>query len=182
MSRIGKQITILNQGVSANLTLEKGEQLLKVKGPLGELSRYFRPEIKIEIEGDGIKTTPTSESIFQRALWGTYSSHIKNMVEGVTNGFKKNLIVEGIGFKVQVSGEKLVFSLGFSHPVEMKIPKGIKATAEKNNLTIFGIDKELVGQFSENITALKKPEPYKGKGIKYEGQVIKLKQGKKTVA
>lgn len=182
MSRIGKQKIILGKDVSANLTIEKGEQLLKIKGPLGELSRYFKPEIKIEIGEDGIKVIPTSESIFQRALWGTYASHIKNMVEGVTNGFKKNLIVEGIGFKVQVSGEKLVFNLGFSHQVEMKIPKGIKATAEKNNITIFGIDKELVGQFSENITALKKPEPYKGKGIRYEGQVIKLKQGKKTVS
>ncbi len=182
MSRIGKQIIELGSGVQASLSAEKGGQVFKVKGPLGELSRFFRPEIKILIENGEIKLEPVRETIFLRALWGTYASHIKNMVDGVNKGFSKVLLVEGIGFKVALSGDKLVFSLGFSHPVEVIIPKDIKATVEKNKLTISGIDKEAVGQYARKIVAKKKPEPYKGKGIRYEGQVIKLKQGKKTVS
>lgn len=182
MSRIGKQIVTVPAGVQATVALERGLQVFKVKGPLGELTRDFRPEIKIEIGADGIKFTPRAKTIFLNALWGTTASHVKNMVEGVTKGYKKVLVIEGIGYKAAVQGEKMVLNLGFSHPVEMKIPKGIKVTVEKGNITIAGIDKELVGLFSEKVTALKKPEPYKGKGIRYEGQVIKLKQGKKTVS
>ncbi|HBM45894.1 MAG: 50S ribosomal protein L6 [Parcubacteria group bacterium GW2011_GWF2_38_76] len=182
MSRIGKQKITVPSGVTATIALEKGLQVVKIKGPQGEMSREFRPEIKIDITNNEITATPTVESIFGRSLWGTYVAHLKNMVKGVTEGFKKVLIVEGIGFKVQLAGEKLNFSLGFSHPVEVKLPKGIKATAEKNVLTLNSFDKELLGQFAEKIVSLKKPEPYKGKGIKYEGQVIKIKQGKKTVS
>lgn len=183
MSRIGKQKLVIPSGVQVSLNVEKGLNIFKVKGPLGELVREFKPEIKIVIENGEIKLTPTDEeSIFLRALWGTYASHIKNMLEGVTKGFKKVLIIEGIGFKAQVAGEKITLSLGFSHPVEIKIPKGIKVVMEKSNMIITGFDKELVGLFAEKVTALKKPEPYKGKGIKYEGQIIKIKQGKKTVA
>ena len=183
MSRIGKQKLTIPSGVQASLNIEKGLQIFKVKGPLGELSREFKPEIKIEINGQDIKLTPENEEeIFLKALWGTYASHIKNMIEGVTKGFKKVLVIEGIGFKAQVAGDKITLSLGFSHPVEIKIPKGLKVVMEKSNMTITGFDKELVGLFAEKVTALKKPEPYKGKGIRYEGQVIKLKQGKKTIA
>lgn len=182
MSRIGKQKIAIPAGVTATLSLEKGLQIVKIKGPLGELVREFKPEVKIVIENGEITATPTSESIFIRSLWGTYVAHMKNMVEGVTKGFKKVLIVEGIGFKVLLAGEKLTFSLGFSHTIEVKLPKGIKALVEKNVLTLTSHDKELLGQFAEKIVSLKKPEPYKGKGIKYEGQVIKIKQGKKTVS
>lgn len=182
MSRIGKQKIVIPPGVTANIALEKGLQVVKIKGPLGELVRDFKPEIKIDLTNGEITALPTAESIFLRSLWGTYIAHIKNMVEGVSKGFKKVLIVEGIGFKVQLAGEKLTFSLGFSHPVEIKLPKGIKAVVEKNVLTLTGSDKELLGQFAEKVVSLKKPEPYKGKGIKYEGQVIKIKQGKKTVS
>ena len=182
MSRIGKQKVAIPAGVTATIALEKGLQVVKIKGPLGELVRDFKPEIKLEIANGEISATPTAESIFLRSLWGTYIAHIKNMVAGVTKGFKKVLIVEGIGFKVQLAGEKLTFNLGFSHPIEVKLPKGIKAAVEKNVMTLTSPDKELLGQFAEKVVSLKKPEPYKGKGIKYEGQVIKIKQGKKTVA
>jgi large subunit ribosomal protein L6 len=116
-----------------------------------------------------------------RALWGTYGSHIANMVAGVNKPFEKKLILEGIGYKSEVKGDKIVFALGFSHPVEVLIPSGIKVTAEKNNITVSGIDKEEVGKFTANIRALKKPEPYKGKGMRYADEVVKRKQGKKSV-
>ncbi|MDO8660155.1 MAG: 50S ribosomal protein L6, partial [Candidatus Parcubacteria bacterium] len=109
------------------------------------------------------------------------ASHIKNMIVGVVTPYQKKLILEGVGFKSEVKGDKFNFALGFSHPVIVEIPKGITATAEKNNITITGIDKELVGSFTAMIRALKKPEPYKGKGMRYEDEVIRRKQGKKTV-
>lgn len=182
MSRIGKQKLEIPTDVQATLVVERGVQIIKIKGPLGELTREFRPEVKAEIENGEVKLTPQVESIFARSLWGTYSSHTKNMIEGVTKGFKKVLIIEGIGFKALLAGDKITFHLGFSHTIEVKVPQGIKVTVEKNVVTITGFDKELVGQFAQKIVALKKPEPYKGKGIRYEGQVIKLKQGKKTVS
>lgn len=182
MSRIGKQIITIPAGVTATIALERGLQVVKIKGPLGELVRDFKPEIKIEIANGQITANPTAESIFLRSLWGTYVSHMKNMVEGVTKGFKKVLIIEGIGFKVALTGDKLTFNLGFSHQIFVKVPKSIKALVEKNVLTLTSYDKEALGQFAEKIVSLKKPEPYKGKGIKYEGQVIKIKQGKKTVS
>jgi len=121
------------------------------------------------------------ENNFTKALWGTYASHIKNMIKGVNDGFEKKLILEGVGYKSQVSGNKLVLALGFSHPVEVEIPAGLTIKAEKNILTTSGIDKELVGAFSAKVRALKKPEPYKGKGFRYSDEVIRRKQGKKSV-
>lgn len=183
MSRIGKQKIVVASNIQASVGRDaEGAQTLKIKGPSGELSRVFRPEIEIKIENGEIVLTPKEETLFINALWGTYASHILNMIEGVTKGFKKVLVIEGIGFKTVVQGEKMVFNLGFSHQVEMPIPKGIKVVVEKSNIIVTGIDKEQVGQFCAKVVELKKPEPYKGKGIKYEGQVIKLKQGKKTIA
>ena len=115
------------------------------------------------------------------ALWGTYASEIKSMLKGTVTPFMKKLIVEGIGFKSEVKGNELIFSIGFTHPVKIPIPKGIAATAVKNLITISGVDKELVGRFAAEIRMLKKPEPYKGKGFHYEGEVIRRKEGKKTV-
>jgi len=114
-------------------------------------------------------------------LWGTYASHIKNMVQGVNDGFEKKLVLDGVGFKSQVNGNKLVLALGFSHPVEVDIPEGLNVEAVKNLLTITGIDKELVGSFSAKVRALKKPEPYKGKGFHYHDEIVRRKQGKKSV-
>ena len=152
--------------------------LLTINGPEGSLSRLFKDDISILVEGRQVVLTPKKG---KPALWGTYASHIKNMIAGVVTPYQKKLILEGIGFKSEVKGKEIHFALGFSHPVVVKIPEGITATAEKNTITITGIDKELVGSFTAAVRALKKPEPYKGKGMRYEGEVIRRKQGKKTV-
>lgn len=153
---------------------------LTVKGPLGELKKKLHPLIEVVVSPEGVSVKPKKESIEGRALWGTFASHLKNMVSGVNKPFEKKLILEGIGYKSEVKGDEMVFALGFSHPVKVSIPKELKVTAEKNNIVISGMDKELVGSFAANIRALKKPEPYKGKGMRYDGEVIKRKQGKKT--
>src|SRR6185503_14360926 len=139
-----------------------------------------RNDIDIKIAGKNITLDTKRNDKFSKSLWGTYASHIKNMIAGVETPYQKKLILEGVGFKSEVKGKEFHFALGFSHPVIVKLPEGITATAEKNNITITGIDKELVGSFAAGVRALKKPEPYKGKGMRYEGEVIRRKQGKKT--
>ncbi len=176
MSRIGKQVITLPE--KTELTLS-GRSVL-VKGPLGEITKSFNPEIEIKVNGREVTLEPKRLTLENRALWGTYASHLKNMVSGVNKPFEKKLILEGIGFKSEVKGEEIVFALGFSHPVQVKIPAGLKVTAEKNNITISGVNKEMVGEFAASIRALKKPEPYKGKGMRYHDEVVKRKQGKKT--
>ncbi len=123
---------------------------------------------------------PKGNTRLARALWGTYASHIRNMVSGVNTPFVKKLQIEGIGFKAELNGKNLKLALGFSHPVIVAIPEGVAAVVEKNIVTISGADKESVGQFAASVRALKKPEPYKGKGIRYEGEVVRQKQGKKA--
>lgn len=177
MSRIGKQIIEIPKGV----TITKSNDVLKVVGPKGTLEKIFRNDIEIKIADGVITLDKKRNDKFSKALWGTYASHIKNMIAGVQNPYTKKLILEGVGFKSEVKGKEFVFALGFSHPVIVKIPEGITATAEKNVITISGIDKELVGSFTAGIRALKKPEPYKGKGMRYDNEVIRRKQGKKTV-
>ena len=184
MSRIGKRTIKIPDNVEVTFSDDQktGELLCVVKGPLGQLQRGFKKDKKINLSDDKkITLESTYSSKFTDALWGTYGSHIANMIEGVSKGFEKKLLIEGIGFKAAVSGDKIVLNLGFSHPVEMKIPGGVKVSVEKNNVSISGFDKEVVGQFASSMVAKKKPEPYKGKGIRYEGQIIKLKQGKKSV-
>lgn len=176
MSRVGKQIITIPSGTTATLA----DGVFTVKGPKGELSRAFLPAVAITIDGDAITLAPVAESVDTKALWGTYASHIKNMVTGVNEPFVKKLILEGVGFKSDVQGKNLNLALGFSHPVVVPIPEGLTVTAEKNLITVTGIDKELVGQFTANVRALKKPEPYKGKGFRYDTEVIRRKQGKKS--
>lgn len=178
MSRLAKQpITIPN---SVEVRIEGNT--VHVKGPKGELAREFKTDIiGIEITDGTIVLTPKGQDTFSQALWGTYAAHLVNMMQGVTEEYSKKLIVEGVGYKWAVNGEKLDLSLGFSHPVVMEIPKGLTVTAEKNELTISGINKEEVGQFAAKVRAKKKPEPYKGKGIRYADETIIRKQGKKTV-
>ena len=154
--------------------------LVTVKGPKGNLERLFRPGIKITIEGNHISFVPERENKQNSALWGTVASHIGNMIEGVNKSFQKKLILEGVGFKSEVKAGKLVLALGFSHLVEVVVPEGLTVTAEKNVITITGIDKESVGSFAAKVRSLKKPEPYKGKGFRYEGEVIRRKEGKKS--
>jgi large subunit ribosomal protein L6 len=177
MSRIGKKPIELNEKTSA----EFSGNVLKITGPLGTLSRTFRPDITIAVEGKTVTLAMEKDTLENVALWGTYASHIKNMIQGVNTPYVQKLIIEGIGYRGEVKGDKVVFGLGFSHPVNVPIPQGIKVIIEKNVITISGIDKEQVGQFSAYVRSLKKPEPYKGKGIMYEGEVIRRKQGKKTV-
>jgi large subunit ribosomal protein L6 len=176
MSRIGKRIITL----PANTEISQQGVVVSVKGPQGELKREVNPIIEIKVNGNEITLEPKRLTLESRALWGTYGSHIANMVAGVNKPFEKKLILEGIGFKSEVKGDKIVLALGFSHPVEVKIPEGLKVTAEKNLISISGIDKEAVGQFAAELRAKKKPEPYKGKGMRYENEVIKRKQGKKS--
>jgi large subunit ribosomal protein L6 len=176
MSRIGKQEIQIPKGVE----VKREGSLLRVTGPKGKLEKDFRDDIVIDIGNEIIKLNPKRNDKFSRSLWGTYASHIKNMIAGVETPYVKKLILEGVGFKSEVKGKELHLSLGFSHPVIVPIPEGITTTAEKNNITITGIDKELVGSFSAAVRALKKAEPYKGKGMRYEGEVVRRKQGKKT--
>jgi large subunit ribosomal protein L6 len=176
MSRIGKRVITIPEKTEISLS---GNSVV-VKGPLGELSRVVNPIIEVKINGNEVTLEPKRMTLESRALWGTYGSHIANMVAGVNKPFEKKLILEGIGYKSEVKGDKIVFALGFSHPVEIMIPASLKVTAEKNNITISGIDKEEVGGFAAKIRSLKKPEPYKGKGMRYAGETIKRKQGKKS--
>jgi len=176
MSRLGKQIIAIPE----KTTIAMDGNIVTVKGPLGEISRVFRDsEITINI-ADTVTLVPKRNDVFSRALWGTYASHIKNMLAGVNKAYEKKLILEGVGFKSEVVGTSLNLALGFSHPVKMAIPEGLTVKAEKNVITISGIDKEKVGQFASQVRSMKKPEPYKGKGFRYEGEVIRRKQGKKS--
>ncbi len=177
MSRIGKQVI----QIPAGTTVSVEGSTVSVTGALGELSRTFRDEVSISVADDQITFEPKNNTPFGRAMWGTVASHVKNMVDGVTTKFQKVLIVEGVGFRSDVKGNELVLNVGFSHPVEMSIPEGLEVTAEKNVITISGINKELVGLFANQVRSKKKPEPYKGKGIRYQDEIIKRKQGKKSV-
>jgi large subunit ribosomal protein L6 len=175
MSRLGKKPILIPEGVEAKL--DNGT--LIVKGPRGENRRQFKDDIVISVSEGKIILEPNKGT---SALWGAYGSHIRNMIEGVISGFSKNLLIEGVGYRASKEGNGLVFSLGFSHPVKVAIPEGIDVKIEKNILAIFGTDKEKVGSFSAQIRALKPPEPYKGKGIRYEDEIIRRKAGKKAVA
>lgn len=177
MSRIGKKVIVIPD--KTEITMQNG--VVKVKGPKGVLERSIRSDIVVVIENGTVAVKPTKINKQTAALWGTYASHIGNMILGVNKGYEKKLILEGVGYKSLVSGNNLNLSLGFSHPVNVVIPDGLSVSAEKNLLTISGIDKELVGEFTAEVRSLKKPEPYKGKGFRYEGEVIRRKQGKKSV-
>ena len=176
MSRIGKQQIQIPAGVEVHFDAHA----VRVKGPQGELVREIRNEIAFKNENGIVTSEPRRNDKFSRSLWGTYMSHIQNMIQGVVTPFNKRLLVEGVGFKWEVKGTDLNMSLGFSHPVIKAIPKGLTVVAEKGALTITGIDKEQVGLFANQIRSLKKPEPYKGKGIRYSDEVIRRKQGKKS--
>jgi len=176
MSRIGKQIITIPAGVEVNISNTE----VLVKGPKGELKLPVRDEVTLKIDNGTLTSEPRRNDKFARSLWGTYMSRVKAMIAGVQAPFVKKLLVEGVGFKWEVQGTNLKLSLGFSHPVIVEIPKGIEVKAEKSELTVTGIDKEAVTLFAMQIRKLKKPEPYKGKGMRYEGEIIKRKQGKKT--
>jgi large subunit ribosomal protein L6 len=176
MSRLAKRPIPVPAQTEITLSAEE----VRIKGPKGTLVRPIHRLITIEKGAEGVAVTSQSQSLEARAALGTYASHVRNMFEGVTKGFSKRLLIEGVGFKWEVSGKTLNLSLGFSHPVKVPIPEGLTVVVDKGALIVSGFDKEAVGQFTANIRALKKPEPYKGKGIRYDGEVIRRKQGKKA--
>ena len=176
MSRVGKQIINIPAGVTVTINPNS----VNVKGPKGELNKAVREEVSFKIEDGKLTGEARRNDKFSKALWGTYMSLLKSMIEGVQTPFVKKLLVEGVGFKWEVKGDVLNMSLGFSHPVALNIPKGLTVEAVKGELTITGIDKEMVTLFAMQVKKLKKPEPYKGKGIRYAGEVIRRKEGKKS--
>lgn len=178
MSRLGKKSIIIPSGTEVAVL----DDVITVKGKGGTLYKPLHPSVAITVANGAISIAPAVSTRLARALWGTYAAHVHNMLAGVNQPFTKKLEVQGIGYKVELSGRSLVLSVGFSHPVKMEIPEGVSATVEKNIITISGADREAVGQFAAVVRAVKKPEPYKGKGIRYEGEVVRRKEGKKAGA
>lgn len=154
---------------------------LSVKGAKATLTKRIHPDVTIATTPEGVLISPKNNSRLAKALTGTYASHVRNMVKGVETPFVVKLILEGVGYKVELKGKELVFTVGFSHQVKLPVPEGVTAVVEKNAMTLTAADKEVVGQFAANIRRIKPPEPYLGKGIRYEGEVIRRKQGKKAV-
>jgi len=177
MSRLGKlPIQITNEIQSK---IEDG--FLIIKGPKGELKQKLHELVQIEVNENEIKVdVKNKDDKKEKAFWGLYRSLINNMVLGVKDGFEKKLEVNGVGYKVALSGQKLTLNVGYSHPVDFQLPEGIKGVVEGNVITISGFDKQLVGEISAQIRKTRKPEPYKGKGIKYIDEVIRRKEGKKA--
>jgi large subunit ribosomal protein L6 len=178
MSRIGKKPIAIPQGVDVKIE----NTLVTVKGPKGELKLEIHPLVKVAIkDNEIILDVADQDDKTEKSLWGLFNRLINNMVIGVTKGFEKKLEVIGVGFRVALQGQKLLLNVGFSHQVEYILPQGILGSVEKNIITLTGSDKQLLGETAAQIRRIKKPEPYKGKGIRYFGEVIKKKAGK-TVA
>lgn len=176
MSRVGKYPVALPQGVTAEI---KGSQVA-VKGKMGNLVLDIPKEVEVKVADGKVAVTMREDTQRTRILWGTTRNNINNMVKGVAEGFKIVLEIEGVGFRAALQGKDLVLQLGFSHEVKYHIPEGIAIKVDKQTvLTITGVDKQKVGQIAAEIRSFKKPEPYKGKGIKYQGEQIRRKEGKK---
>ncbi|OZI13166.1 50S ribosomal protein L6 [Bacillaceae bacterium SAS-127] len=175
MSRVGKKPIELPEGV----TVTNDNNTVTVKGPKGELTRTFHKDMKIEIEGNVINITRPSESKEHRTNHGTTRALLANMVEGVSKGFEKSLELIGVGYRAQKQGNKLVLNVGYSHPVEMEPEAGVEVEVPSNTKVIVrGVSKERVGAFAANVRDVRPPEPYKGKGIRYEGEYVRRKEGK----
>jgi large subunit ribosomal protein L6 len=178
MSRIGKKEIKYEQGVT--VTVDPNNRV-EVKGPKGTLAYNFKKDMKIEVNENTVTVSRPSDSIEHRSLHGTTRSLLNNMVEGVTNGFKKSLEIQGTGYRASLKGNTLVLNIGYSHLVEMPIPEGLTVTVSTpTEITVAGIDSQAVGQFAADIRAVRKPEPYLGKGIRYKGEVVISKEGKKA--
>ena len=175
MSRIGRMPIAVPAGVTVDIA---ENNKVTVKGPKGTLERALAPEMEITLEGNEITVKRPNDLKRNRALHGLTRTLLNNMVVGVTEGYKKTLEVNGVGYRAQKQGKTLVLSLGYSHPVEMEDPEGLSTTVEDNKIIVEGIDKEKVGQYAAEIRSTRAPEPYKGKGIKYDYEVIRRKVGK----
>lgn len=176
MSRVGKQVIHVPSGTS----VEVKDGVLVVSGKGVVLTRKLDSRITVEVEDSNIRVIPKNDELATRALWGTYAAHIRNMVKGIEAPYEKRLVVEGVGYRAEIQGKDLVLNLGFSHQMRVGIPEGLSVSVEKNVISVKGSDKEMVGQFSAKVRALKKPEPYKGKGIRYSDEEVRRKQGKKS--
>ena len=176
MSRLAKKPIVIGK---ADVSVLGGT--LTVKGTKGTLTKRVHPTIDIAVAPEGVMVTPKDSSRLAKALTGTFASHVKNMVQGVETPYMKKLIMDGVGYKMEVKGKEVVLTVGFSHTVPLTIPEDVTAKVEKNVLTLESTDKESLGQFAANVRRVKPPEPYLGKGIHYEGEVIRRKQGKKAV-
>ncbi|AZU59925.1 50S ribosomal protein L6 [Neobacillus mesonae] len=175
MSRVGKKPIEIPTGV----TVTVNNHAVTVKGPKGELSRSFNPDITINVEENVVTVTRPSDSKEHRTLHGTTRALLANMVEGVSKGFEKNLELIGVGYRAQKQGKKLVLNVGYSHPVEIEAEEGIEIEVPANTkISVKGTDKERVGALAANIRQVRPPEPYKGKGIRYEGEFVRRKEGK----
>lgn len=175
MSRVGKMPIAVPAGVTIDIA-ENNE--VTVKGPKGELKRAFAPEMEIKLEGTELTVSRPNDLKRNRALHGLTRALLNNMVVGVTDGYTKTLEVNGVGYRASKAGKVLTLNLGYSHPVEMTDPEGLETKVDGNNIVVSGIDKEKVGQYAAEIREKRKPEPYKGKGIKYSDEVIRRKVGK----
>lgn len=178
MSKIGKQPVEIPQGV----TVEVAERTIKITGPKGTLEKTFPRKIEVGVNNGKIQVSRKGDTKVAMSLHGTYRALINNMVKGVTEGFKRELELVGTGFRAEVAGDTLSLMVGYSHPVKIRAPEGITFKVEKTIVTVEGIDKEVVGQVAANIRAVRKPEPYKGKGIKYVEEIIRRKPGKAAAA
>ena len=177
MSRIGNRVLTLKEGVSAEIE----NNTITVKGPKGSLNFPISKSVIVKMDGNTLTVEKADESASANAMQGTTNAIIKNMIEGVTNGFEKGLEIIVVGYRFQVQGKLLTVNAGYSHPVKITIPEGLTVDAISNTeIVVKGIDKELVGEFAANVRKVRKPEPYKGKGIRYKGEVIRRKEGKKA--
>ncbi|MGB4076317.1 MAG: 50S ribosomal protein L6 [Minisyncoccia bacterium] len=177
MSRLAKKPI----PIPSKVTVTSTDGMVTVKGVKEVLSRSFHSCIDITVLPEGVSITPKNTTKLAKALTGTFAAHVKAMIHGVETPFKKTLMLNGVGYKVEQKGKDLVFAVGFSHPVTLSVPEGLTAVVAKNVITVEGADKQRVGQFAAEIRAVKPPEPYLGKGIKYDDEVILRKQGKKAV-
>jgi large subunit ribosomal protein L6 len=175
MSRVGRKVIVVPSGVKVQVS----EHALEVQGPKGKLSTPVPPGIKFALEGQQLSCQRSNDEQKLRAFHGMARALAQNAIKGVTEGFSKDLDIVGVGYRAQVEGNKVVFALGFSHPIEFKVPDGIKIAIEKQtHLTVSGIDRQKVGQVAAEIRDLRRPDPYKQKGIRYVGEVLKKKAGK----
>jgi large subunit ribosomal protein L6 len=176
MSKVGKKPIIVPQGVEVKIN----DTVLEIKGKEGALQLPILPHTTVALQDNQIVVTSSSDNLQSRANWGTMRALAQNAVTGVSAGFVKELEIQGVGYRANMEGNTLVLNVGFTHPVRFEAPAGIKISVEKSFIKISGSDKNLVGEVSAKIRAIKKPEPYKGKGIRYKGEVVKIKAGKKV--
>lgn len=177
MSRIGNKHIVLPAGV----TFEQNGNTVTVKGPKGQLEYTYNADLTVEVNGNEVVVTRPTDGKFHRTIHGTTRALLNNMVVGVSNGFEKVLEIQGTGYRAQLQGKVLVVNAGYSHPVNLQIPEGLTVTVPNpTEIHVAGCDKQLVGQFAANVRIIRKPEPYKGKGIRYQGEYVRRKEGKKA--